>query len=144
MSSDNNSKRRKLHPFDQSLNFDASMYDNLPYKRDITLCNADTVALWSGNIFKFFRCTEAEPILLDDVDARAREKITEFMQKEELRKAEEAAKLQAKAEPEAAEGEEIEAAVPDEEDAGADLAEGSDEDDIIDASMYTDDEPSEN
>lgn len=45
-----------LRPYDKSLEDNLAMYDNMPYLRDATLCNEETIALISGNIVKGYRC----------------------------------------------------------------------------------------
>ena len=50
-----------LKPFDITFDEDASMYDNMPYVRDISLCNKESVRTESGNIFKFYTYTFKEP-----------------------------------------------------------------------------------
>ena len=44
-------------PYDTSLEDNMSMYDKLKYKRDADLCNASTLALNSGNLVKYYRCS---------------------------------------------------------------------------------------
>lgn len=47
-------------PYDTTLEDNISMYDKLPYKRNEDLCNVSTLALNSGNLVKFYRCTDTE------------------------------------------------------------------------------------
>lgn len=47
---------RKLMHYDTAYDYDMSMYDNLPYKRDREKCNESTISLSSGNVFSFYRC----------------------------------------------------------------------------------------
>lgn len=46
----------QLKLYDSSMDYDMSMYDKLPYDRDLALCNADAIALESGNVLKYYRC----------------------------------------------------------------------------------------
>ena len=78
----------KLKPFDTSLVEDTSMYDNLPYKRDPYRCNADAIALESGNVLKFYQCKLGDTYKLTDMDTLADKKIHEHQEKESERLAE--------------------------------------------------------
>lgn len=49
-------------PYDSTLEENMSMYDKLPYKRNIDMCNASTLALESGNLIKYYRCTQVDPV----------------------------------------------------------------------------------
>ena len=56
-------------PYDSSLEDNMSMYDKLKYKRDADLCNASALALNSGNLVKYYRCsyeTESREIATHD------------------------------------------------------------------------------
>lgn len=55
-------------PYDATLEENMSMYDKLPYKRNEDLCNASTLALESGNLIKYYRCTEADAIEIETQD----------------------------------------------------------------------------
>lgn len=57
-------------PYDATLEENMSMYDKLPYKRNIDMCNASTLALISGNLVKFYRCTYDEPREIDTQDSK--------------------------------------------------------------------------
>ncbi|ROR25340.1 hypothetical protein EDD66_111102 [Mobilisporobacter senegalensis] len=46
----------QLRPFEFTVPDTISMYDNLPYKCDVNLCNRSSIALESGNVIKSFRC----------------------------------------------------------------------------------------
>lgn len=74
----------KLKPYDSSLNEDMSMYDHLPYQRDIDLCNEHTIALYSGNILKYYYCSIKEPCQLDHRDDLALAKIRQHEQEQAL------------------------------------------------------------
>lgn len=45
-----------LRPFEFTVPDTITMYDKLPYKWDVNLCNRNNIALESGNIIKSFRC----------------------------------------------------------------------------------------
>lgn len=45
-----------LRPFEFTVPDTISMYDHMPYKCDVNLCNRSTISLESGNIIKYFRC----------------------------------------------------------------------------------------
>lgn len=49
-------------PYDATLEENMSMYDKLPYKRNEDMCNASTLALETGNLIKYYRCTEIDSI----------------------------------------------------------------------------------
>lgn len=51
-------------PFDISYGHNLDTYDHMPYVRDPKLCNADTVAMESGNVYKFYRCNEKKAQLI--------------------------------------------------------------------------------
>lgn len=56
---------KKQH-YDSSLEDHLTMYDHLPYVRDYDMCNGAIMV--SGNIIKFFRCSEVEPITISNRD----------------------------------------------------------------------------
>lgn len=61
----NNNELRRLKdkgPYDYTLEEKISMYDLMPYNRDNTLCNGDTLGLISGNIIKYYRCKLVETV----------------------------------------------------------------------------------
>ena len=78
----------KLRPFDLTLVEDTSMYDNLPYQRDPSLCNADAIAIESGNVLKFYRYKVGDNYSLTDMDTLANKKIQEYQKRESERLAE--------------------------------------------------------
>lgn len=47
-------------PYDTTLEENISMYDKLPYKRNVDLCNISTLGLNSGNLVKFYRCNGSD------------------------------------------------------------------------------------
>lgn len=55
-------------PYDTTLEENISLYDRLPYKRNEDLCNASTLALESGNLIKYYRCTQIEPVEIETQD----------------------------------------------------------------------------
>lgn len=55
-------------PYDATLEENMSMYDKLPYKRNEDVCNASTLALESGNLIKYYRCTQTDPIEIETQD----------------------------------------------------------------------------
>ena len=75
----------KLRPFDLSMIEDTSMYDHLPYKRDSERCNIGSVALYSGNVVKYYRCSLGDVYELTDMDELAVEKIQEYINRERAR-----------------------------------------------------------
>ena len=75
----------KLKPFDLSMGDDMSMYDNLPYQRDSDKCNAGALALYSGNILKYYRCSLGEVLELNDMDNLAVLKIQNYLKREQAR-----------------------------------------------------------
>jgi len=54
--------RKDKGPYDRALEEKISMYDMMPYNRDISLLNYDTLELISGNIIKYYRCKLNESI----------------------------------------------------------------------------------
>lgn len=75
----------KLKPFDLSMADDMSMYDHLPYQRDSDRCNAGALALYSGNVVKYYRCSFGEILDLADMDDLAVKKIQEYLKRERER-----------------------------------------------------------
>lgn len=72
----------KLRPFDSSVNEDFSMYDNLPYQKDLDLCGPDKIALESGNIIKFFRCNMKDTYQFTGIDDLYYEKLKLHQEKQ--------------------------------------------------------------
>ena len=57
-------KYAPILPFDVTYGEHLSMYDNFVYHKDNNVCNLAHVCMESGNVYKFFRCTEQEPYLI--------------------------------------------------------------------------------
>ena len=53
-----------IEPFDITFGVNASMYDNMPYIRDISLCGEESVRIESGNIYKFYTYALKEPCII--------------------------------------------------------------------------------
>ena len=70
-------------PYDARLEENMSMYDKLPYKRNEDMCNASTLALVSGNLVKFYRCTYDEPAEIDTQDDKFNSIVSEHIRKQE-------------------------------------------------------------
>lgn len=66
----------KLKPFDYSMNEDYSMYDHLPYEKDIDLCGPDKIAMESGNIIKFYQCNIRDTYQISGIDDLFYEKLS--------------------------------------------------------------------
>jgi len=62
MNTDELRNRKDKGPYDRALEEKISMYDKMPYNRDISLLNYDTLQLISGNIIKYYRCKLKETI----------------------------------------------------------------------------------
>ncbi|MDK2808085.1 MAG: hypothetical protein PWP24_819 [Clostridiales bacterium] len=78
--------KRKLRPFDAASHDDFSMYNKLPYYRDINLCTEDTITLVTGNVIKYFQYQLLETLPLHDMDQIAVIKIRQYMEREQKRK----------------------------------------------------------
>lgn len=70
----------KLNPYDGSLTEDMSMYDRLAYTRNINLCGADSITLYSGNVIKPYQYQISSSYMFRDMDALAEEKIRNHQQ----------------------------------------------------------------
>lgn len=73
----------KLRPFDTSTGEDYSMYDKLPYKKNIDLCGPDKIAMESGNVIKFYQFTIQDTYQLTGMDDLFYEKLQLHKQKAE-------------------------------------------------------------
>lgn len=71
-------------PYDTSLEDNMSMYDKLKYKRDADLCNASALALNSGNLVKYYRCSyEAESKEISTHDSEFKQIATKHIREQE-------------------------------------------------------------
>ncbi len=71
-------------PYDKTLEYNISMYDKLPYKRDSERCNASTLALVSGNLVKYYYCKpNMEPKEVDTQDENLKKIISDHIAAEE-------------------------------------------------------------
>lgn len=61
---ENKTKYTPILPFDVTYGEHLLMYDNMPYQKNVALCNDMTIRMESGNVYKFFRCVEQEPYLV--------------------------------------------------------------------------------
>ncbi|QHQ62623.1 hypothetical protein Ana3638_19090 [Anaerocolumna sedimenticola] len=55
MTSEELRKMKDKGPYENILDSSITMYDKMPYKRDITICGPETLVLISGNIVKYYR-----------------------------------------------------------------------------------------
>lgn len=69
---------RTLRPFSDLKTPNNTIYDHLPYKKDITLVKESDVRLISGNIVKGFRLVSEEPILIN-TNPLANERIEKYL-----------------------------------------------------------------
>ncbi len=53
-------KYTPILPFDHTLSENFSMYQSLPYTRDITLITEHSIRLESGNVYKYYRATQQD------------------------------------------------------------------------------------
>ncbi|MDY6323461.1 MAG: hypothetical protein SPL99_00115 [Catonella sp.] len=56
---------RELEPFDNLKDPTNTIYDHLPYVKDITLPGIDKIQVDSGNVVKFYAQENAEPYVID-------------------------------------------------------------------------------
>ncbi len=84
--------------YDSTLDHPITMYDLLPYKRNPDYCNAETVAMQSGRVIKYYLCmnqTEACPInnhdneiesILAAIQSKEQQRISDIAPEPELPK----------------------------------------------------------
>lgn len=73
--------------YDSALDYGIDMYDKLPYQRDYDLCNASTLALYSGHIIKYYLCNNKEDgFPVDNRDDRIEQILREIREQEALRR----------------------------------------------------------
>ena len=77
--------KRKLRPFDAANHDDFSMYNKLPYYRDINLCTNDMITLVTGNVIKYFQYSINDTYTLSEIDNLAILKIQEYENREQKR-----------------------------------------------------------
>lgn len=46
--------------YDVHLDYRITMYDQLPYKRNVDLCGEQQIAMYSGHVIKYYMCDNAE------------------------------------------------------------------------------------
>lgn len=49
-------RKKDSGPYDTTLEHSFIMYDNMPYERDVSICNEEHLGLLGGNIIKYYRC----------------------------------------------------------------------------------------
>lgn len=60
--------------YDSSMDYGITMYDNLPYCRDVDHCNSSHVRMCSGHIIKYFMCQDQEGCYsVDNRDAQTQQ-----------------------------------------------------------------------
>lgn len=77
--------KRKLRPFDAANHDDFSIYNHLPYYRDINLCTQEMITLVTGNVIKYFQYKIEETYPLTGMDALSMIKIQEYEKQEKER-----------------------------------------------------------
>lgn len=55
-----------VRPYDTSTENNFTMYDNMPYNRDIGVCGNDMIKMSTGNVVKFYRLDKVEPRYIDN------------------------------------------------------------------------------
>lgn len=71
-----------IGPYDSTIEDHLTMYDSLPYARDISLRGSDVIALKSGNIIKYYRCAKKEPFMVSNHDVAFTKGTNKLKQKE--------------------------------------------------------------
>ncbi len=72
--------------YDGALEYGITMYDNLPYQRNSDVCNASTLALYSGHIIKYYLCNnQSEAFSIDNRDDQIEEILQRIRLEEESR-----------------------------------------------------------
>jgi hypothetical protein len=72
--------------YDGTLDYGIVMYDNLPYQRNADICNASTVALYSGHIIKYYLClNQEEEFPINNHDGEIRDILRKIEQEETKR-----------------------------------------------------------
>lgn len=72
--------------YDSALDYGIDMYDNLPYQRDYDVCNASTLALYSGHIIKYYLCNNQEDgFPVDNHDDQIEQILKKISEQEALR-----------------------------------------------------------
>ncbi|MEG2512814.1 MAG: hypothetical protein RSA52_06090 [Acetivibrio sp.] len=72
-----------MRPFDAASKDDISIYNKLPYFRDIELCPPEMITLVTGNVIKYFQYSIKDIYPLANMDTLAVEKICEYQKREE-------------------------------------------------------------
>lgn len=55
-----------VRPYDSSIQSDFSMYDHMPYVRDISICGNDMVKMSTGNIVKHYHYNNSKPCQIEN------------------------------------------------------------------------------
>ena len=63
--------------YDSSLEYSITMYDHLPYARDERVCGSDKIALFSGNVIKFYSYKTVDTCIIANQDEKIQTKIKE-------------------------------------------------------------------
>ena len=73
--------------YDGALDYGIDMYDKITYKRDADICNASTLALYSGHIIKYYLCNnQEEEFPIDNRDDQIEQILQKIREQEALRK----------------------------------------------------------
>ncbi len=56
--------------YDSSLEFNITMYDRLPYDRDIHLCGPENIRMRSGNVIKYYSLEDETPFFIENQDEK--------------------------------------------------------------------------
>ncbi len=51
-------------PYDTSMEYRTTFYDNVPYVRDIDTCNRDSIYLYRSKLYKYYRCKIGESYVI--------------------------------------------------------------------------------
>lgn len=66
--------------YDSSLEYVSTLYDNLPYHKDVSLCGEDKIAINSGNLIKYFNCKDAGSRVISNQDDKTDAYISQIKQ----------------------------------------------------------------
>lgn len=83
-----------VNAYDMSMDYQITMYDNLPYERNADECNSSHVMLYSGNVVKYYVCSVGDELPISNMDDEIELRLQEIARLEANRTAKPVVKVE--------------------------------------------------
>lgn len=107
--------------YDVHLDYQITMYDQLPYKRNADLCGEQNIAMYSGHIIKYYMCdNKSDQFKVDNHDSQIKAMLAEIEAHTVVKPTVEDVSASSQSEPDGISQEQIQTLLDDKTDTGSD------------------------